>query len=230
MMQPTQKRRILVVGQTPPPFHGQAMMTQRLLEIESDQLDLFHVRMAFSKSVASVGSFQLSKVWHMIAVVAKIIFFRLRYRIPTLYYMPAGPNLTPIIRDIFILGLARPWFRRTVFHFRAAGLSDFVQQRSGVLPKLARRVYGSPNVAIHLSSLNPDDGGYFGAHQTVVVPNGLEDAAAPYVPIRRTPQSPVQILFVGVLCESKGSEQFAASHPTIARSRSGYSREFDGRV
>ena len=198
------KQRVLVVGQTPPPYHGQAMMTQRLLDANYERIALYHVRMAFSKSVASVGTFQLAKLWHMVAVVGRIVFCRFRYRVGTLYYMPAGPNLTPLLRDIFILTLARPLFRRTIFHFRAAGLSEFVEARGGLIRWLARRVYHAPDVAIHLSGRNPDDGGYFSAHRTQVVPNGLEDAARPYLPIERPATSPVRILFVGLLCESKG--------------------------
>ena len=204
MRDKTKKQRILVVGQTPPPYHGQAMMTQRLLEMRSDRLELYHVRMAFSQSVAAVGTFQWTKLFHLVAVVGRIIYGRLRYRVPTLYYMPAGPNLTPLLRDIFILTLTRPWFRQTIFHFRAAGVSDFIRTRRGLLQRLARFAYRRPDLAIHLSARNPDDGGYFGADRRVVVPNGLEDAAQPYLPIRRPATTPVRILFVGVLCASKG--------------------------
>ena len=203
-LQLMKKQRVLVVGQTPPPYHGQAMMTQRLLDVAFEKIKLYHVRMAFSKSVASVGTFEPGKLLHMIAVVRKIIFYRFRYRIGTLYYMPAGPNLTPVLRDIFILALTRPLFKETVFHFRAAGLSEFIETRRGLLKRLARWVYRSPDVAIHLSARNPDDGGYFGANRKVVVHNGLEDAARPYLPIHRTAATPVRILFVGVLCASKG--------------------------
>ena len=198
------KQRVLVVGQTPPPYHGQAMMTQRLLDADYQKIKLYHVRMAFSKSVASVGTFQLAKLFHMVAIVARVIGCRLRYRVKTLYYMPAGPNLTPVLRDIFILTLTRPLFNHTIFHFRAAGLSEFVETQPTIIKWLARRTYRSPDVAIHLSARNPDDGGYFKARRTVVVSNGLEDAAQPYLPIHRTTTSPVHILFVGLLRESKG--------------------------
>lgn len=198
------KQRVLVVGQTPPPYHGQAMMTQRLLDADFEKVELYHVRMAFSKSVASVGTFQFAKLLHMIAIVANMISRRLRHRTDTLYYMPAGPNLTPVLRDVFILTLTRPWFRTTVFHFRAAGLSDFVRARQGLLRRLARYAYRTPDVAIHLSARNPDDGGYFGARRTIVIHNGLEDAAQPYLPLHHPLTTPVRILFVGLLRESKG--------------------------
>lgn len=197
-------KKILVVGITPPPYGGQTMMTQRLLDAKFDSLKLYHVRMAFSKSMASVGRFEVWKLFHMVAVVAKAIYYRFRYRIPCLYYMPGGANFTPVARDIFILFFLRLVFAKTIFHFRAAGVSEVVDRQPVLLRKLARWVYRKPDVAIQLSALNPKDGEYFKAKRTVVVPNGLEDAAQPYLPIVRLPKEITTLLYVGVIQESKG--------------------------
>lgn len=197
-------KKILVVGITPPPYGGQTMMTQRLLDATFDNLKLYHVRMAFSKSMASVGHFEVWKLFHMVEVVAKALYCRFRYRIPCLYYMPGGSSFTPVARDTFILFFLRPVFARTIFHFRAAGVSEVVDRQPALLRAMARFVYRKPDLAIQLSSLNPEDGRYFGAKRTVVVPNGLEDAAQPYLPIDRGSREPTTILYVGVIQESKG--------------------------
>lgn len=196
--------KILVVGITPPPYGGQAMMTERLVNTPFKDLKLYHVRMAFSKSMSSVGNFEPGKVLHLFKVVAKAAYFRFRYRVPTLYYMPGGSNFTPVARDIFILFFLRLLFAKTIFHFRAAGVSEVVERQPTWLKRLAKYVYRQPDLAIHLSGLNPDDGGYFGAKQTVVVPNGLEDAASPYRPIQRVQGDCVTLLYVGVIQETKG--------------------------
>ena len=197
-------KKILVVGITPPPYGGQAMMTQRLIDTEFKELKLYHVRMSFSKSMASVGNFEVWKLVHMVVVVAKAIYCRFRHRIPCLYYMPGGSTFTPVARDIFILFFLRPIFRRTIFHFRAAGVSEVVERQPVLLRGLARFVYRRPDLAIQLSSLNPEDGKYFGAKRTVVVPNGLEDAAQPYLPVECLPKKSTTILYVGVVQASKG--------------------------
>ncbi len=197
-------KKILVVGITPPPYGGQAMMTQRLLDAKFSHLTLYYVRMSFSKSMASVGNFEVWKLIHMVQVVAKAVYYRYRYRIPCLYYMPGGSNFTPVARDIFILFFLRPIFSKTIFHFRAAGVSEIVDRQPVLLRQMARFVYRKPDLAIQLSALNPQDGAYFGAKRTVVVPNGLEDAALSYLPIRRTPKELCTVLYVGVIQESKG--------------------------
>lgn len=160
--------------------------------------------MAFSKSMASVGNFEVWKLFHMVEVVAKALYCRFRYRIPNLYYMPGGSNFTPVARDIFILFFLRPVFSKTIFHFRAAGVSEVVNRQPIMLRWAARFVYRKPDLAIQLSDLNPEDGKYFDSKRTVVVPNGLEDAARPYLPIARRPKTKPVILYVGVIQESKG--------------------------
>ncbi len=140
----------------------------------------------------------------MFSVVGQAILCKFRHKTDILYYMPAGPNLVPVIRDIIMLVILRLFFHKTIFHFRAAGLSEFIQSRGSLFRRFAKAVYHAPDLAIHLSALNPDDGGYFEAKRKVVVRNGLEDEALPYLPIQRTPKDTIHILFVGIISESKG--------------------------
>lgn len=198
------RKKVLVIGQTPPPYGGQAMMTQRLIDAQFDGLEIFHVRMNFSKDVKSIGKFAFSKIIHLFEVVRASIKTARKHQISTLYYMPVGNSMVPLIRDILILLCIRPFFREVIFHFRAAGAGMFVDQQGPILKKIARYVYRNPDLAIHLSANNPDDGGYFGAKETRVIANGLEDAAAPFLPIIRSSQGPVKLLYVGLLKISKG--------------------------
>ncbi|MHA6249436.1 glycosyltransferase family 4 protein [Pontibacter sp. CAU 1760] len=197
-------QKILIVGQTPPPFGGQSLMTHRLVNAKLKGLQLYHVRMSFSKTMKSIGHFEFRKVLHMFTIVAKAAYYRFKHDIPTLYYMPAGPNKTPVIRDIFMLFFMRLLYKKVIFHFRAAGVSEFVAEQPDWLRHLANYVYRRPDIAIHLSSLNPNDGGYFNARKTLVVPNGLEDEALPYLPIRRETREETRILYVGMISEGKG--------------------------
>ena len=50
--------KVLIVGQTPPPYHGQAIMIERLLRAPFSRVQLFHVRMDFSESIGDVGRLQ----------------------------------------------------------------------------------------------------------------------------------------------------------------------------
>lgn len=195
------KSRVLVVAISPPPYGGQALMVQSMLDAQY-QTELYHVRMSFSDSMSSMGKVGFKKIIHMLEIVARSLSKKWRFGIPILYYVPGGSSTAPIVRDIFILFFLRLAFRHVIFHFHAAGISEVVQSLPAVIRSLARWVYRTPDLTIHLSARNPDKHFFKGRYE-IIIPNGLKDKALNYLPIERRNRTP-QLLFVGVLQESKG--------------------------
>jgi glycosyltransferase involved in cell wall biosynthesis len=197
--------RVLVVGQIPPPFGGQAVMIAKFLEGRYERIRLFHVRMAFSREMDSMGKFQWHKLWVLFTTVLGIWWAWLRHRPCVLYYPPSGPNMVPVLRDIILLILTRWLFSKTIFHFHAGGLSTFEQQLPGILKPLYRLAYRNADLAIRTSALAPEDGKALGAKRGAIVWNGVDDVAG--APIDRSSASgPVKILFTALLGPSKGVE------------------------
>lgn len=196
--------RILVVGQTPPPFGGQAVMIQKLVEGRFDRVQIHHVRLEFSKEMDEVGRFQVNKILILFKTIAAIMWGRIRYGARVLYYPPSGPNMVPVLRDIILLNAVRWMFKRTVFHFHGSGVSTFGPSVPSVLRPFFRSAYARPDLAIRVSPVAPEDGLYFHAKDNVVVHNGIEDEAGG--PIDRSGRGvgPVRLLFIGVLIPSKG--------------------------
>ena len=155
--------KILVVGQTPPPIGGQAVMIQQMLDQKYDNIELLHVRMFFSKEMDEVGRVRFSKLFELVAVIVRIILARVSTGARILYYPPAGPNLVPVLRDIAILCSTRWLFDVTIFHFHAAGLSEIYPRLSPFLRFFFRQAYCSPDIAIRISEFNPQDGKALGA-------------------------------------------------------------------
>jgi glycosyltransferase involved in cell wall biosynthesis len=200
--------KVLVVGQTPPPFHGQAFMIERLLTSGLANVQLIHVRMNFSAHVKECGRIRPSKFLHLFALIARIIYHRFVDGVRILYYPPSGSFRVPIYRDIVILICTRWLFDKTVFHFHAGGVSDMYDR----LPKwqrwLYRRAYFGADAAIRLSELSPEDGRRLFAKREYVIPYGIDD---PCPELSLSPRNSavksddrLHILFVGTLCEPKG--------------------------
>ncbi len=245
MAQPAQvqsktRLKILVVGQTPPPWHGQAIMIDRLLRAPYERVRLYRVRMAFSDSIGDVGRFRLSKVFHLVSVIAQIVYHRLVHGAKVLYYPPAGPNRVPLYRDLVILLCSRWMFRRTIFHFHAGGISELYPQLSRTTQWLFRKALFDADAGIRVSHGSPPDAVALAAQQEFIVPNGIDDewpkieayrmnrvgdaesvdiALAAFAGSRVVGSNqilssgtsvavcesqPLQILFVGILRESKG--------------------------
>ena len=200
--------KVLVAAQTPPPYGGMPIMIQRLLESDLAGVKLVHVRLSFSSDANEIGRFSVAKILHLFTAVARIIYRRVADGARILYYVPAGPDHMPMVRDIFVLLLTRWMFRKTVFHFHLAGISELYDR----LPKwqqwLFRRAYFGADAAIRLSEFNPEDGRRLAAGRHYVVPNGIDDPCPAVAGARKsaavTPANPLRILFVAILYESKG--------------------------
>ena len=200
----TASLKMIVVGQTPPPFGGQAIMLERTVNLQIPGLEMHHVRMHFSHHFGEAGRMGFRKVIEGLKVILSIVTTRLRTGAQVLYYPPAGPNLVPILRDLVILISTRWMFRQVVFHFHASGLAEFVGRSSPVLRFLARWAYDHPDLAIEVANGATREGAAIRAKRTVVVWNGVEDAAAEFAPRGRSQHRRCKILFAGILFEDKG--------------------------
>jgi glycosyltransferase involved in cell wall biosynthesis len=194
-------RQLVVVGQTPPPFNGQAKMIQQMLDGLSEELSVIHIRMAYSDSVVGAGRFQLKKVAHLFSLIKKTREALRKYPGSVLYYPPASPNMVPVLRDLVYLCAVRPLAGKTVFHFHSGGLSQFAKRHRWLMP-LFRKAYGAADLAIELGESCPRDGEFFKATRVAVVPNGVD------VPVREivrpTEKKCLNILYVGIHAREKG--------------------------
>ena len=220
------KIRVLVIGQTPPPFHGQAIMIEKLVHARFDSIEIHHLRMSFSKSADEIGKFRWGKIIHLIRLLFHGTFLLLFRKIDALYYPPAGPNFVPVMRDIMLLPLWRVFAPKIIYHFRAGGVSEFLESKSRWLKICARAAYGKPDGAIALSRFNPNDGEYFRAKQIFVIPNGLEDNFDPALVLRERNQ--VRLFYAGLLNEEKGIQTLLEAFHLISERHNNVSLHLAG--
>ena len=197
--------RVLVVGQTPPPYGGQAIMIESLLEGPLPGVELRHVRMAFSRSMDELGRFSAHKLVHLGSVIGQVVWQRLQHRPQVLYYPPSGPARAALLRDCAILLSTRWLFDKTVLHFHAGGTAQLAATLSAPERLLFRLAFDRPDCTIRTSPLAPHDGDAIRSKLDRVVPNGVEDVFEQYATLRHSSgkRRPV-ILFAGLLCSSKG--------------------------
>ncbi len=233
-----EKIKILVVGQTPPPYHGQAIMIGELLKGDFKKIELYHVRLRFSKETREIGRFHVRKIFHLIAVVFKILYYKIRHNPEILYYPPAGPHLPAVMRDLFILSITRRFFKKTIFHFHASGVSSIYDTLPRILRRAFRTSFYSPDGAIRLSEYNHEDGKHLQAKKEFIIPNGIADQAKSFHPVRDS--SPIcRLLYVGRLIESKGIKTLLEACSTLVTKRVSFtlsmvglfeSREFEKEI
>ncbi len=196
---------VLVVGQTPPPVHGQAVMIQELLDGQYAGITLHHIRLNFSRSVDEGGSFKLRKLLVLLRTLTEILIGRWRSQAKILYYPPAAPMFNSVIRDVVLLICTRWLFKYTVFHFHAAGLAEFYQRLPWWLKPLFKLAYRNADLAIFMSENTASAGNDFAAKEVTVIPYGIPDSSR-LTPsdLREVRDGVARILFMGILCEGKG--------------------------
>lgn len=195
---------IIAVAQTPPPFHGQAVMNQLLLEGDYSKIQFHHVRMAFSDDIQEVGVFRWKKIFHLVAVFFGILAARFRTGAQVLYYPPASPNMVPFLRDCALLIGTRWLFKKTVFHFHASGLKGFHERLPWPLQKAFRWAYGRPALSISISSFAKADAEFFDSQVISVIPNGIPEPDILKKLHRSSTQHAPEILFCGMVSKEKG--------------------------
>lgn len=194
---------ILLVGQTPPPYHGQAVVTAMLFEHDWGDLKVERLRMSYSDSIDAVGKFALGKLLHLLSLILKTWWIAFTKNPAVFYYLPASANKAPVIRDILYLTAVRWCFAKTIFHYHAGGLPPYLNS-IGKLGKIAKKIYGHADVSIDVIETEPPSGSFFSSKENVVVRNGIDAKAA----LRSRKEDDIfQIIFVGLLSEGKGLMQ-----------------------
>jgi glycosyltransferase involved in cell wall biosynthesis len=201
-MKANRKVKLLIVGQTPPPFVGQMLSIESLVKANYRNLDIYHTRMNYSQRADQIGKASLRKVFHLLRVIVDSSYKILRYRIDVIYY-PPGNNKVPVLRDIATLMVLRRFRRKLILSFHASGLCEHVASWQGIGAWIFRKAFFFPDAAIQKSALNPPDGQFLKAQAVYTVPNGLPDEFHRFQNLKPVNPVPV-ILFVGLMREEKG--------------------------
>lgn len=192
--------KLIIVGQIPPPFHGQSVMIKAMADGLTGRLEYELVPMRFSREVDENGDFGFAKLAHLVALVFRVVRLLRRYPGSTLYYPPAPPKWSTVLRDWIFLSLTRPLAGHTVFHFHAYGLGDFLLKHTRF--RWLRRPFMNPDVAIILGELCRKDAEVVEAIKIKAIPYGVDVRVLQHADEKHDDRK--RILFVGLHIESKG--------------------------
>jgi glycosyltransferase involved in cell wall biosynthesis len=197
------KKKILVVGQIPPPYGGQALMIEYMLNAHFINVELYHVRMNFSREFNERGTLTFYKIFHLIHIILKTILLKFKHQIDVLYYPPSNNPHVSVLRDLIFLFFTRIFFKKTIFHFHAAGISEFINSQFYFFKLIIFQILKAPDLSISSSCFNPPDGRYLKSKRRVIIPLGIpniyqEDSN------KKCENNELNILFIGLLNSTKG--------------------------
>src|SRR5216684_3931439 len=189
--------KLLVFAHTPPPHHGQSYMVQLMLagfggdcrsaakrslsaaeasEGRSFGIDCYHVNARLSQKLEDIGDLRIGKFILLIGYCAQAIWCRFRHGVTNFYYIPAPGKRSALYRDWMVMLLCRPFFKRIILHWHAAGLAKWletvVQMRSR---SLTYHFMKQVDLSIVLSRYNRADAEKLFSQDIKVVSNGIPD-------------------------------------------------------
>ncbi|MCX7722077.1 MAG: glycosyltransferase family 4 protein [Verrucomicrobiae bacterium] len=186
--------KLLVFAHTPPPHHGQSYMVKLMLEgfggdrrrkrnepepdRQSDPygIECYHVNARLSRDLEDIGEFRPAKVLLLLWYCLQAIWCRFRYGVDTLYYVPAPGKRSALFRDWLVMTLCRPFFKKVVLHWHAAGLAKWLETHTQMRTRaMTYRAYRNVDLSIVLSSYNRRDAEKLWPKEIRIVPNGIPD-------------------------------------------------------
>lgn len=207
----SEKPAVMLVGVLPPPFHGQSIATKALFDAEYPGMRVVRIGIHSSKTIFDVGRPSLGKAFALFGTIAQIWSAWIRDRPTALYYTAGSGAWVPFVRDILLLALCRPLFRKTIIHYHSGDLAGFLEA-SRLRKWLGRFVYGRGAWSIKLGQGCPIPD--FPRNRQWIVPNGVK-APCPMPP--RSESDRFRILFLGNLFEDKGVFDLIDAVSLVAR-------------
>lgn len=198
---PPHKNNILLMGQTPPPWHGQAVATQLLFDHAWPEFAVHRLRMEYSEEMLEVGRFQLKKIKHLFQLIVKARTILSENPGCILFYPPASAKWVPFLRDVVFLTAVRPLAGATVFIYHASGLPVFVDA-DPLRRILGRMAYGKAEVSLEVAQeiISPHDAFHAKSWRWCPCAIDVPEVVRPDHSFSETSR----ILFVGSLQEGKG--------------------------
>lgn len=141
---------VLMMGQTPPPWHGQAVATKLLFDHDWGKFPVECLEMQFSREMGEVGRIKTNKIGHLISLIRKARCILKDHPQSILFYPPGSANWPPFLRDFLFLLAVRHLAKKTVFIHHASGLAVFCN-KGPIRRLMGRMAYGRSNMSLEVA-------------------------------------------------------------------------------
>jgi glycosyltransferase involved in cell wall biosynthesis len=195
--------KLLVFAHTPPPHHGQSYAVQSMLNSFGGDcrkqgqkppgrfgIECYHVNARFSKNLADIGEFRGGKFLLIFFFCLQAVWCRFRYGVENFYYVPAPGKAVALYRDWLIMFLCRPFFKKIILHWHAAGLAKWLETSVQIRTRvLTYRLFKPVDLSIVLSRYNLADAEKLLSRRICIVSGGISDPCPQFaekiLPLRR---------------------------------------------
>lgn len=203
------KKKVMILGKTPPPFMGPAVATLILLKSELAQtFNLIHVNTKINDDLRNIGKFNFRKLWNNISLYTTM-FSKIRSGKPNLILIPISQSTIGFLKDSIFIWIGILCRKKILLHLRGSDFRRWLNSTSKLNRFFVKKTIAKTNGVIVLGNnlkplfkdLIPDDNIY-------VCPNG-----GTYVFKENTIENKakIKLLYIGNLLPGKGIEDVLSS-------------------
>ena len=211
---------ILVIGPTPPPFHGVSVATDAILKSSlRERFRLCHLDLADRRGIQHVDKPDLHDVVLFLKQWGRLIAILWKER-PDVAYLPLSQSTIGFFRDSLLILPAWIAGARVVLHLHGGNFKAWYDSRSFLMRAYVRMVFRRVSyVAVLGESLRHLFAGVIAPYRIAVVPNGIDwpvvhkPVHEPYKPRR------YRILHLSTLSRLKGAPVLLAAIPHVLKVR-----------
>jgi glycosyltransferase involved in cell wall biosynthesis len=212
--------KVLVIGPTPPPFHGVAVAIQALLQSDlTRQFHTYHLDLADRRGIQHVNKPDLHDVALFIRQWLKLVGVLIKVN-PRVSYLVLSQSTVGFLRDSLLILPAYLNGSHIVLHLHGGNFRDWYLGRSWLMQAYVRGVLRCVTRAIVLGeSLKSQFDDLIGKDRVVVVSNGIDWAGVD--PDRKVPRSQdrLRILHLSTLSHLKGALVLLQAVPLVVQQR-----------
>lgn len=182
---------------------GPAIATQILLNSDlKNRFDLIHFNNTINRTIDTQGKAGISKIFRSIGMYFS--FFKVvRAETPNLILIPISQATIGFLKDVPFILIAKLFDNKVVIQLRGSNLKTWLARSSAITRKIFSKTIGGTHGVIVLGEklryLFED---YFPSKKIFVAPNGGEYS---FPQVKRSANSPLSILYLANLYESKGA-------------------------
>jgi glycosyltransferase involved in cell wall biosynthesis len=145
-------------------------------------IECYHVNTRLSHELEDIGDVRLGKFILLLGYCLEAIWCRFRYGVTTFYYIPAPGKPSALYRDWLVMLLCRPFFKKVILHWHAAGLAKWLETTVQIRSRAwTYHFLKQVDLSIVLSKYNRADAEKLYSQQIKVVSNGIPDPCPGYV-------------------------------------------------
>jgi glycosyltransferase involved in cell wall biosynthesis len=196
---------VLIVGPTPPPYHGVAMAIKTLLDPKlHESFEVHHLELADRRGIGHVNKPDLHDVVLFASQWIELLGLLFRRR-PRIVYLVLSQSTVGVLRDSLFMWLAALSGAKVVAHLHGAAFQDWYVRRWFPMRGYTRVLMRAVARAIVLGeSLRDQFQGLVAPDHIAVVPNGIPDCGVGCVGTPKLRRR-WQVLYLNTLNKMKGA-------------------------